>query len=40
VHTALDLSAGEPPGEGDQDPQSLEALIRRAREADASSSNG
>jgi hypothetical protein len=31
VHTELDLSAGELPGEGDQDPQSLEALIRRAR---------
>jgi len=40
VHTELDLSAGETPGEGDQDPQSLEALIRRAREADASSSSG
>ena len=31
VHTELDLSSGETPGEGDQDPQSLEALIRRAR---------
>ena len=31
VHTELDLSAGEKPGEGDQDPQSLEALIRRAK---------
>ena len=31
VHTELDLSAGETPGEGDQDPQSLEALIRRAK---------
>ena len=40
VHTELDLSAGETPGEGDQDPQSLEALIRRAREADASGSSG
>jgi hypothetical protein len=40
VHTELDLSAGETPGEGDQDPQSLEALIRRAREADTSSSSG
>jgi hypothetical protein len=40
VHTELDLSAGETPGEGDQDPQSLEALIRRAKEADASSSSG
>jgi hypothetical protein len=36
VHTELDLSAGETPGEGDQDPQSLEELIRRVREADAS----
>jgi hypothetical protein len=40
VHTELDLSAGEPPGEGDQDPQSLEELIRRAREAEASDSSG
>ena len=40
VHTELDLSAGETPGEGDQDPQTLEALIRRAREADASASSG
>jgi len=31
VHTELDLSAGETPGEGEEDPQSLEALIRRAR---------
>jgi hypothetical protein len=31
VHTELDLSAGEPPGEGDHDPQSLEALIRLAQ---------
>ena len=31
VHTELDLSAGETPGEGDQDPQSLEALVRLAR---------
>ena len=30
VHTELDLSIGEIPGEGDQDP-SLEALILRAR---------
>jgi hypothetical protein len=30
VHTELDLSAGETPGEGDEDPQSLEGLIRRA----------
>jgi hypothetical protein len=40
VHTELDLSAGETPGEGDQDPQSLEELIRRVREADASSASG
>ena len=40
VHTELDLSAGETPGEGDQDPQSLEELIRRVREADASASSG
>jgi hypothetical protein len=26
-----DLSAGETPGEGDEDPQSLEALIRLAK---------
>ena len=31
VHTELDLSAGETPGEGDEDPQSLEAIIRRAK---------
>ncbi len=31
VHTELDLSIGETPGEGGQDPQSLEAMIRRAR---------
>ncbi|MDP8951955.1 MAG: hypothetical protein M3N18_06925 [Actinomycetota bacterium] len=31
VHTELDLSAGETPGEGDEDPQSLEALIRQAK---------
>ena len=31
VHTELDLSAGEPPGEGLEDAQSLEALVRRAR---------
>ena len=40
VHTELDLSAGETPGEGDQDPQSLEALILRAREADTSAAGG
>jgi hypothetical protein len=32
VHTELDLSVGEPTGEGDEDPRSLEALILRARE--------
>ena len=32
VHTELDLAAGEPPGEGDADPQSFEALVRLARE--------
>ena len=31
VHTELDLSAGEIPGEGEEDPQSLEALIRLAK---------
>lgn len=32
VHTELDLSQGEPPGEGDEDhTQSLAALIRRAQ---------
>ena len=31
VHTQFDLSAGETPGEGDTDPQSLEAIIRRAK---------
>jgi len=32
VHTELDLSEGEPPGEGDEDhTQSLAALIRRAQ---------
>lgn len=31
VHTELDLDSGETPGEGDQDPQSLEALILHAR---------
>jgi hypothetical protein len=40
VHTELDLSAGELPGEGDQDPQSLEELIRRARAAEDSGSSG
>jgi hypothetical protein len=37
VHTELDLSQGEPPGEGDEDhTQNLAALIRRARrEAEA-----
>jgi hypothetical protein len=36
VHTELDLSAGETPGEGDEDLQSLEALIRRARREQSS----
>jgi hypothetical protein len=32
VHTELDLSQGEPPGEGDEDhTQNLAALIRRAK---------
>ena len=35
VHTELDLSLGEPPGEGDADPQSLEALVRLAKEQTA-----
>jgi hypothetical protein len=35
VHTELDLSAGETPGEGDADPQSLEALVRLARQQGA-----
>jgi hypothetical protein len=37
VHTELDLSQGEPPGEGDEDhTQSLTSLIRRAKkEAEA-----
>jgi len=37
VHTELDLSQGEPPGEGDKDhTQNLATLIRRAKnEADA-----
>jgi hypothetical protein len=35
VHTELDLAAGEPPGEGETDPQSLEALVRLAREQGA-----
>ncbi len=35
VHTELDLSAGEIPGEGDEDPQTLEALIRRARKQES-----
>jgi hypothetical protein len=42
VHTELDLAAGEPTGEGDEDhSQSLAALIRRARsEAGAESAVG
>jgi len=34
VHTELDLSQGEPPGEGDEDhTQNLATLIRRAKKA-------
>jgi hypothetical protein len=34
VHTELDLSQGEPPGEGDEDlTQNLAAVIRRAKKA-------
>ncbi len=36
VHTQLDLSAGETPGEGDEDPLTLVALIRRARREQSS----
>jgi hypothetical protein len=35
VHTELDLSAGETPGEGDHDPQSFEALLRRATQQES-----
>ncbi|HET7759091.1 MAG TPA: hypothetical protein VFK62_04160 [Gaiellaceae bacterium] len=36
VHTELDLAAGEPPGEGDEDhTQSLAALVRRAQQEEA-----
>ena len=39
VHTELDLSAGEPPGEGDEDrTQGLADLIRRARKEAGSES--
>ena len=31
VHTELELSSGEPPGEGEHDAQSLPALVRQAR---------
>ena len=37
VHTQLDLSEGEPPGEGDTDPQHLLAVVRRARAQPGSS---
>ena len=38
VHTELDLSQGEPTGEGDEDhTQSLAALIRRAQREEAAS---
>ena len=33
VHTELDASIGEPPGEGDHDANSLEAIVQRARAA-------
>lgn len=33
VHTELDLALGETPGEGGLDPDSLEALVVRARQA-------
>ena len=33
VHTELDPAIGEPPGEGDRDANSLEAVIRQARAA-------
>jgi hypothetical protein len=33
VHTELDSALGEPPGEGDHDANSLEAIIRQARAA-------
>jgi hypothetical protein len=36
VHTELDLTAGERPGEGDEDPDTIEAMIRRARSDPAS----
>jgi hypothetical protein len=35
VHTELDLSDGETPGEGEQDPQSLEAVIRLAKKLES-----
>ncbi len=37
VHTELDLAAGEPPGEGETDPQSLEALILLAQRQEGAS---
>ena len=40
VHTELDLSAGETPGEGDEDPNSLAALIRRAKRHQAGAEGG
>ncbi len=39
VHTELDLSAGETPREG-EDPQSLEALIRRAKRQESGQETG
>ena len=40
VHTELDLSAGETPGEGEEDPQSLEALIRHAKRQESGQGSG
>ena len=37
VHTELDLAAGEPPGEGETDPQSLEAPILLAQRQEGAS---
>jgi len=35
VHTELDLSTGETPGEREETPQSIEALIRRAKKQES-----
>ena len=40
VHTELDLGIGEPPGEGETDAQSLEALVRRAKSEAGVSAGG